>query len=193
LEAHIMQAMRQRRASKHDSKVMSRLIPAIPRSSALRAGVGAAGLLGAAALVAATSQTVIAITVGTTSRLANLDTALSGWDRHGPALLVVAAFAVVMLVGALRGARPAMVAVLVCGVVALGIAVIADAPHLDDTGQVGELYTDARAAPGVGFWLEVAGGGLLACSGALLLGGGRARRRSARRVAGGAARSRTAQ
>jgi hypothetical protein len=193
LEAHIMQAMRQRRASKHDSKVMSRLIPAIPRSSALRAGVGAAGLLGAAALVAATSQTVIAITVGTTSRLANLDTALSGLDRHGPALLVVAAFALVMLVGALRGARPAMVAVVVCGVVALGIAVLADAPHLDDTGQVGELYTDARAAPGVGFWFEVVGGALLVLAGALLLAGGRARRRSAPVAAAGAARSRTAQ
>ncbi|MFL6781105.1 MAG: hypothetical protein ACJ8FF_05475, partial [Sphingomicrobium sp.] len=104
-----------------------------------------AGLAGAAMLVAATFGTVIAITVGTASRLANLDTALSGWDRHGPALLVVACFTVVMSLGAARGACPAVVAVLVCGLLALGIALVLDAPRLDDTGQVGRLYTDARA------------------------------------------------
>ena len=48
-----MQAVRQQRTSKHDSKEMSRLSPAIPRSSALRAGAGSAAVAGVVALVAA--------------------------------------------------------------------------------------------------------------------------------------------
>jgi hypothetical protein len=140
------------------------------RAYGARDALVAAAVAGVAALVVATFATVIRITVGTATRLANLDTSLSGWDRHGPALLVVGAFAVLMLVGAARGARPAIVAVLVCGVVALFVALALDAPHLDDTGQVGELYTDARAGPEVGFWLEVTGGALLAvAAGGLLL------------------------
>src|SRR3954470_16128619 len=97
--------------------------PAIRHPNAVRAGLAVAGAAGVCALVAATASTVIRITVGTTTRLASLDTELTGWDRHGPALLVVAAFAAVMLLGAVaRGARPAMVAVLVCGAAALAIA-----------------------------------------------------------------------
>jgi hypothetical protein len=144
---------------------MRRSSPAIRRAKGLRAGLLVAAVAGVAALVAATLNTVIRITVGTTTRLASLDTELSGWDRHGPALLVVAGFALLMLVGAVRGARPAMVAVLVCGVVALGIALALDVPRLDDTGQVGQLYSDASAGPRAGFWLEACGGALLAVAG----------------------------
>jgi hypothetical protein len=133
---------------------------------ALRLGLILAGLAGVAALAAATASTVIRITVGTTTRLANLDTEISGWERHGPALLVIGAFALVMLVGAARGARPAMVAVFACGLAALVVALGLDLPHLDDTGQVGRLYTDASAGPEVGFWLEVVGGVLLVLCGA---------------------------
>jgi hypothetical protein len=164
-----MQAVRQRRTSQDNSRGMRPSSPATTHANGLRAGLLVAALAGVAALVAATLTTVIRITVGTTTRLASLDTELSGWDRHGPALLVVAGFAVLMLVGALRGARPAMAAVVVCGVVALVIAFALDVPHLDDTGQVGELYSDARAGPEVGFWLEVCGGALLAVAGAGLL------------------------
>src|SRR5919198_3208474 len=102
--------MRQRRTRQHNSKAMSALIPAIRRPDAVRAAAGVAGLCGVGALVGATASTVIEITVGTTTRLANLDTEPSGWDRHGPALLVVAALALPMLAGGLRGARPAVVA-----------------------------------------------------------------------------------
>src|SRR4051812_38835994 len=101
-----MQGVRQLRTTSHDSKEMSAFSPAIPRSAGLRRAAALAGVAGAAMLAVATFGTVIAITVGSTSRLANLDTALSGWDRHGPALLVVAGFALVMLLGAVRGARP---------------------------------------------------------------------------------------
>jgi hypothetical protein len=164
-----MQAVRQRRTTEDDSRGMPAPNRAIARPAGVRTALTLAALLGVAALVLATWMTVIEITVGTTSRLANLDTSLSGWDRHGPALLVVGAFAFVMLLGTLRGARPAMVAVGVCGVAALVVALGFDVPHLDDTGQVGELYSDASAGPGVGFWLELVGGVLLVGAGVGLL------------------------
>ena len=132
---------------------------------AVRLGLALGGVLGVAALAAATFSTVIRITVGTATRLANLDTELSGWERHGAALPVIGVFALVMLAGAARGARPAMVAVFACGLAALVVALGLDLPHLDDTGQVGRLYTDASAGPRAGFWLEVAGGAVLALAG----------------------------
>ena len=95
-----MQAVRQRRTIKDDSRGMAAARRAIRRANAVRAGLLVAALAGVAALVAATFTTVIRITVGTTTRLASLDTELSGWDRHGPALLVIAGFALVMLAGA---------------------------------------------------------------------------------------------
>ena len=160
-----MQAVRQRRTIEDNSRGMA----APNRATELPRGAGPglvlAGLAGVVALAGATAATVIRITVGTTTRLASLDTELSGWERHGPALLVVGAFALVMLIGALRGARPAMAAVLACGLAALVVALGLDLPHLDDTGQVGRLYTDASAGPEVGFWLEVLGGVLLAVAG----------------------------
>ena len=188
-----MQAVRQRRTTQDNSRGMRPPNRAIERPNRLRGGLVVAGSAGVAALVLATLSTVIRITVGTTTRLANLDTELSGWDRHGPALLVVAALALVMLGGAARGARPAMAAVLACGVAALAIALAFDVPHLDDTGRVGELYADAAAGPRVGFWLEVAGGALLCLSGAGLLllarrssAAGDGRSRTAHRGDGGA-------
>src|ERR687885_1420888 len=165
-----MQAVRQRRTSQDNSRGMRPPDPATGLSRGVRLALALAGVLGVAALAGATVSTVIRITVGTTTRLANLDTELSGWERHGPALLVIGAFALVMLLGAARGARPAMVAVFACGLAALVVALGLDLPHLDDTGQVGRLYTDASAGPRGGFWLEVLGGLLLVlCGGALSL------------------------
>jgi hypothetical protein len=164
-----MQAVRQRRTIEDNSRGMAAPNRASALPTGLRIGLLIAGLAGVAALAAATAATVIRITVGTTTRLANLDTELSGWERHGPALLVIGAFALVMLLGAIRGARPAMAAVVACGLAALVVALGLDLPHLDDTGQVGRLYTDASAGPEVGFLLEVLGGVLLVgCGGGLL-------------------------
>jgi hypothetical protein len=161
-----MQAVRQRRTSEDNSRGMAapNRATALPRGA--RTGLVLVGLAGVAALVIATFATVIRITVGTTTRLANLDTELSGWERHGPALIVIGAFALLMLAGAVRGARPAMLAVFACGLAALVVALGLDLPHLDDTGQVGRLYTDASAGPEIGFWLELLGGTLLVVSGA---------------------------
>ena len=52
-----------------------------------------------------------------------------------------------MLAGALRGARPAMLALAALGITALAITVGADAPDLDDTGLIGELYDERQRRP----------------------------------------------
>ncbi len=130
--------------------------------------LGPARTTGLICLVLATFTTVIEIKVGTTTRLPGRDTHLSGWDRHGPALVIVAAFAAAMVAGALRGARPAMIALAVLGLAALLIAVVGDVPDLNETGFIGEVYEDAAAGPEAGFYLETLGGVLLLASGGLM-------------------------
>jgi hypothetical protein len=147
---------------------MASLSPATTSVRPLRIGLCAVASAGVVCLVLATFTTVIEIKVGTTTRLPGRDTHLSGWDRHGPALLIVAAFGAAMVAGALRGARPAAIALAVLGLVALGIALIGDVPDLNETGFIGEVYEDAAAGPSAGFYLETLGGALLLAGGALL-------------------------
>jgi hypothetical protein len=62
---------------------------------------------------------------------------------------------------------------------------LGDAPDLDETGFVGEVYADAKAGPGAGWYLETAGAVLLLVAGALLalLSGSPARRDEPERTA----------
>jgi hypothetical protein len=110
------------------------------------------GLAGALLLVVATFATIIEITVETTTRGVDFDAAQSGWDRHGPALIVLALLALWLLTAALRGIRIAMTGVALTGIVALAIAVHWDRSHVHDTGSVGEVYTEATANPGTGYY-----------------------------------------
>jgi len=94
----------------------------------------------------------------------------SGGSHHGYALLVVAVAAVVMGYGAVRGgSRPAALALVVLGGVALAIVLVIDLPSLDDTGLIGRTYDLAEAHPSTGFWLELGGAVALIASGGLLL------------------------
>jgi hypothetical protein len=145
------------------------LRPSLTSAKALRLGLAAAAATGVICLLLATFTTVIAITVGTATKVPDHDTHLSGWDRHGPALIVIALFAAPMVAGALRGARPAMVALATLGLVALLIAVVGDVPDLDETGFVGQVYADAAAGAQAGFYLETLGGVLLLGAGGLML------------------------
>ena len=138
-------------------------------ANAVRFALAAVAFAGAICLLLATFATIIEIRVGTTSKIPDHDTHLSGWDRHGPALLIIAIFAIVMIAGALRGARPAMLAIAVLGLAALLIAVIGDVPDLNKTGFIGEVYEDAAAGPKAGFYLETLGAVLLLLSGGLML------------------------
>lgn len=137
--------------------------------AAVRFGLAAAGAIGALLLVLATFTTVIHIKAGRTDRLGDLDTKLSGYDRHSVALILVAVFALVMLLGALQGAWPAMAGLAAGGLVAVLITVIGDAPDVHDTGVVGQVFETAAAGAGVGFYFETLGGTLLLIAGAGLL------------------------
>ena len=148
---------------------MAPSLPSLPRAKALRLGLLAAAAAGVICLLLATFATVIEIKVGTTTKIPDHDTHLSGWDRHGPALLLIALFAAAMIVGAVRGARPAMAALAVLGLAALLIAVIGDVPDLNETGFIGQVYEDAAAGPKGGFYLETLGAVLLLASGGLML------------------------
>lgn len=98
------------------------------------------------------------------------DCEITGGDQHSFALVAVALLVVVMAVGAgLGGSRPAGFALVVAGVLVLGIALIGDLPVTDDTGQVGPNFDDAEASPGTALWFELAGGALAAVAGALAL------------------------
>jgi hypothetical protein len=143
----------------------------------LRTGLAGLAAAGAALLAAATFLAVIEIAVGGTSNLAaRADTRLTGWERHGPALLLLGAFAAALAVGAARGARPAMAALVACGLAALVLVLVADLPDLDETGLIGALYADAEANPGPGWYAETAGALLLVLAGGgLLLAGMRGR------------------
>lgn len=96
----------------------------------------------------------------------------SGGERHGYALLVVAAFAAAATVFAVwAGSRPAAVAVAAMGVVALLVFLLIDLP---DAGQTGLLegadqsFTDAEANAQGGFWLLLVGALGLTLSGVAL-------------------------
>jgi hypothetical protein len=142
----------------------------LPTVLTLRAGLAVAGLAGAVLLVVASFASVIEITVGTTARVVDADTAQSGWDRHGPALVLLGLLSIALLGAALRSrSRTAMGGLVACGLAALAIAWAADRPHLDDAGSVGDVYAEAEANPGTGYYLETLGGALVLLSGGALL------------------------
>jgi len=97
-------------------------------------------------------------------------------DQHGYATLVLAAFALIMLVIGIAAkseslAQIAAFAVAACGVVALLIFLVGDLPDANNIGTVNdprESFIDAKAEPQAGFWLELVGSLVLAVCGAAL-------------------------
>jgi hypothetical protein len=92
-----------------------------------------------------------------------------GWRNHAFAMLLLGLAAVPMLLGALRGARPATWALAGIGVAVLVIALTVDLPNATDEGLYGERYDDAEARPAIGFFLETLAGVLLILVGGLML------------------------
>lgn len=136
---------------------------------AARAVLALLGLLGAVLLVVSTFSTVVKIKVLTTTQVAGQDTSISGNDLHGIALIAVAVFGLLMLYGAVRGARPAMAALAATGLLALGLVIGLDVPELNNTGQLSEFYEDVTAGASTGFYYETLGAVLLLLSGGLML------------------------
>jgi hypothetical protein len=95
---------------------------------------------------------------------------LSGWERHGGALLLLALLAGGAALAAARGAGPAAGALLIAaGAIVLGIALIGDLPETNETGAIGLNFEGATASAGLGFYLELTGGVLCILAGVLAL------------------------
>ena len=95
---------------------------------------------------------------------------ITGGEQHSFALVPLALLIGVMAVGAgLGGSRPAAVALVVAGLIVLGVALIGDLPDTSSTGQVGQNFDEAEASAGPALWLELVGGVLAVAAGALRL------------------------
>ena len=93
---------------------------------------------------------------------------LSGFERHGGALLLLGAVTLFMAWGAGVGAsRPAAFALMGLGAVVLLWALLLDLPATNDTGGIGPLYANAEAMAGPGLFTELAAGALAVAAGAL--------------------------
>jgi hypothetical protein len=96
------------------------------------------------------------------------DCSQTGLERSSVALLLLGLLTFAMGIGAAFGrSRPAAVALIVIGVVAVGIALLGDLPASDDTGLIGRDYDQAEASAGIGLWLELIGGILAVVAGLL--------------------------
>jgi hypothetical protein len=127
-------------------------------------------MVAALALAISTFLTLFRITTGEATLRE-----YTGLDHHSFAMLLLAAAVVPMALGSLRGARPAMAAVGLIGVVVLVVAFTLDLPAALDEGLFAVTYEGASAEPGIGFYVETAAGAALLLSGGLMLlrGGGR--------------------
>jgi hypothetical protein len=102
--------------------------------------------------------------------------AIKASHQHGYATLVLAGFALILLVVTLaaRGeplGQMAAVAIAVCGLVALLIFLIGDLPDVNKIGTLDDprqSFIDAEAKPVAGFWLELVGALVLTVCGAAL-------------------------
>jgi hypothetical protein len=96
---------------------------------------------------------------------------LSGWERHGGALILLALLASGAAL-AIRAGRiaPAGAVLAAVGIVTLGLTLIGDLPVTGDTGAIGSTdLAPATASAGLGFYLELLGGLLCLAAGILAL------------------------
>jgi hypothetical protein len=133
-------------------------------SPAGRLALAGLALVAIVLLLISSFLTLISISTG----LSTLKTR-TGFDHHSVTMLLLGLAAVPMLIGALRGARPAMIALAMIGIVVVVIALTVDLPDALDEGLYGERYEGAEASPGAGFFVETLGGVLLLLAGGLLL------------------------
>jgi hypothetical protein len=142
-----------------DYSKQNRARPGLNTSTAVIAGLGLAGVILA---FVATWSPVIKIQVLTITPWT-----ATGYDRHSVALVLLGVFGAMMILGGLRSARPAMLALAATGLVVLGISVIGDLPDLNDSGvwPQASAYEDASAKAGAGYYLETLSGVLMLFSG----------------------------
>ena len=143
-----------------------------------RSGLLACALAGAVLLITADFSAVRKVTVLTVTRHQ-----IRGGPEHLYALAVLGAVALPMAWGAAAGrSRPAMRALVVIGLAALGVTLAIDVPRLSDTEGLGRLYDSAGGSATIGFARELGGALLLMASGIALLRLTPRTRRRARRA-----------
>ena len=143
------------------------------RTAGPNLAVGAAGAVGGLLLVLSDFTAVryiktIEATCQELAQRALRDSCLViGHESHGFGFVLLGLFVLVMTFGAaIGGSRPAAVAMLVGGVLGLGIALLHDLPKTTEKGEVGVVYADAVAHKGTGFWFELVGSSLALVAGA---------------------------
>jgi hypothetical protein len=95
---------------------------------------------------------------------------LSGFERHGGALLLLGALTVAMAFGAaVGGSRPAAFALLAIGAAVIVFALVVDLPETGRTGAIGRDFEGAHGVKGTGLWLELIAGALALAAGAAAL------------------------
>jgi hypothetical protein len=153
-------------------------------------GIAAAFVVASVALlVVAELSVVVRVVVGS---LETEQRTVTGHANHDWALLLVAIAAVPLAIGALRGARPAAIALIALGAVALVVALAIDLPKTRESGALPEStsFEDAHAKAGPGLAYEIAGGVGLIIAGGLLAAATPSSRRDASAAPAAPARSR---
>ena len=152
-------------------------------AGALTIAVLLLGVAGGILLIVAELSTIVTVdvlTTGTCEEIADPDVRdacdIDGIEQHGGAFLLLGGAAILMAIGASRGAsRPAALALIAIAVVVLAFAFLRDIPQAGKEGLVGIRYEDAAAGPDTGLYLEIVGAGLCALAGLLRLARPRAR------------------
>ena len=93
-----------------------------------------------------------------------------GHESHHWGFVVLGLFVMLMTFGAVvGGSRPAAVALLVAGVVGLGITLLHDLPNTTKKGEIGVAFARAKAHKGAGFWVELVASALAIGAGAFIV------------------------
>ena len=153
------------------------------RSAIGRAGPGllavtAAGLAAAVLMVVAEFSTIASVDVASGSCAVINDSnpsladrcELSGFERHGGALILLGLVTAAMALGAGIGrSRPAAGALILIGLVVIGITLFFDVPEADETGAIGRNFEGAKGSAATGLYIEAVAGLLAIGAGALRL------------------------
>jgi hypothetical protein len=92
-----------------------------------------------------------------------------GHESHHYGFAILGLFVLLMTFGAaVGGSRPAAVALLVAGLLGLGITLFKDLPKTNDTGEIGRDFVHGQAHKGNGFWFELVGSTLAIACGVVL-------------------------
>lgn len=138
----------------------------------------AAGLLAALLLVITEFTTIASVDVarGSCEVINDSDRALadrcalSGFERHGGAFILLGLMTAAMALGAGMGrSRPAGAALVAIGALVIVLTLALDLPQTNKTGAIGRNFEGAEASAGVGLYLELIAGVLAAGVGVVTL------------------------